>query len=228
MTLDALTTRSPFASLTTRLYQEAAAPSATPERPVVPLRRLILGQNLDHHELPNLSSRFALHFLQGRGALSAAWEEADIEPLAGFLYINESGGCVFVRREDPIARRRFAAAHEMGPYLLHVPPREGDIEFIEALPPLSNPDADEISGGRVTIRAKTNVTLPLAPEQMEHEADAFANALLMPEDVVRELATRYAAHCSDFDLIWRLSTEMLVSRAAMKVRLRHLGLLRGE
>jgi hypothetical protein len=50
----------------------------------------------------------------------------------------------------------------------------------------------------------------------------------MPENVVSELATRYRSHCSDFDLIWRLSTEMLVTRGAMKVRLRHLGLLRGE
>ena len=60
---------------------------------------------------------------------------------------------------------------------------------------------------------------------MEREANEFAAELLMPVEVIRELVTHYAADCLGDDLIWRLSSEMLVSRAAMRWRLRELSTL---
>jgi hypothetical protein len=228
---------SPFSPLIARLYHEAQIALPTAERPVVPLRRLVAAQELNQRELPCLTSRGAIHFLLSRSAMVEAWPDTTSQPLSAFLYANASGGCIFVRQEDSVARRRFCATHQLAHYLLHFPIAQKaattlgvEVEFIEALPPLSNPDADEISDGKIALHAPGAPAMewPLAPQEMEHEADAFAAALLMPEDILRELVGRYCSHCSDFDLIWRLSTEMLVPRSAMKVRLRHLGLLRGE
>ncbi len=225
-----------FAPLIERLYHDAGASPVTMERPVVPLRRLLAGQEVNQRELPLLTSRAALHFLLGRGAIVEVWPGTSSQSLAGFLYANSGGACVFVRAEDPVSRRRFCAAHELGHFVLHFPmvmeaaraQNRAGIELIEILPPCA-PDADEISGGHLTIHEPGAVhDWELPREQLEHEADAFAAELLMPESVVRALVERNRSHSSDFDLIWRLSTEMLVSRAAMKVRLRHLGLLRGE
>lgn len=221
--------------LIARLYQEADMPVPIPTRPIVPLRRLIIGQSLNHTEMAQLCSRAAMDFLLKRGGIREAWPDANRDSLAGFLYANSGGGCLFVRREDPISRRRFSAAHELGHYLLHFPRvladarRRGldEVELVEVLPPASNPEADELSKGELKLAANSTTVLPPLNE-MEHEADRFAAELLMPADVVRALVAPYIPHCSDIDLARRLSTEMLVSRTAMQVRLRQLGLLRGE
>lgn len=232
-----------------RLYQEAEAALPSPERPIVPLHRLLGELPLTCRELPELSSLEASHFLMARGGSIAPLRGANDEPLAGFLFANAGGGAIFTRREDPIARRRFSIAHELGHYLLHLPlvlqdaQREGledEIELIEALPPAESPshrginesEAEAASTGQVSVRGHgsdghTVMTASLPPmEEMERQADAFAGALLMPAELVCALARRYRPHFGDADLIWRLSTELLVSRAAMRVRLRHLGLLR--
>lgn len=225
-----------IADLIARLYEDADATLPTAARPLVPLHRLISGQGLNQVELSNLSSRSAMDYLLKRGGLSEAWPQANGEPLAGFLYANSGGGCLFVRREDPVSRRRFSAAHELGHYVLHLPRvlaqaqahGESDIEFVEVLPVAANPEADELSKGELILQSNSqNSALPPL-EEMEHESDGFAAELLMPEAIVRELAAPFIPHCSDVDLARRLSIEMLVSRAAMLVRLRHLGLLHGE
>jgi Zn-dependent peptidase ImmA (M78 family) len=217
-----------------RLYENDDVAPPIPQRPVVPLHHLIRAQGLKHVELSNLSSRAAMDSLVQQGALTEAWRGANSEALAGFLYANEKGVWLFVRREDSIARRRFCAAHELGHYVLHFPrllaqvQELSKVELIELLPLPSNPQADELSQGKLILLDASQDTAPLPSDEMEHEADSFATELLMPEAIVRALAASFFPHCSDMDLARRLSTEMLVSRAAMLVRLRHLGLLRGE
>ena len=130
-------------------------------------------------------------------------------------------------------RRRFSVAHELGHYLLHFLPLIASgafvdeyelVEITEALAPSSpEEDADDLPLGQVLISMQTERLPPLPPyEQMEREANEFAAELLMPVEVIRELVTHYAADCLGDDLIWRLSSEMLVSRAAMRWRLREL------
>ncbi len=222
-----------ISELIQRLYEDAEVSFPTPARPIAPLHRLIDGQGLNQAELANLCSRNAMDFLLRRGGLQEAWLEANREPLAGFLYANSGGGCLFVRREDPVSRRRFSAAHELGHYVLHLPRvlaeahlrGESEVELVEVLPIATNPEADELSKGELILQ--NHASLPPLDE-MEHEADSFAGEILMPEAIVRALAAPFIPHCSDIDLARRLSGEMLVSRAAMMVRLRHLSLLRGE
>lgn len=212
------------------LYQRAGVPLPTAARPVVPLHRLMQAIGLHQVELSNLSSRAAMNDLLQRGVLSEAWRGANSEELAGLLYADADAGHIFLRREDLIARRRFSAAHELAHYVLHWPRllAQGQTELIELLPPASNPEADELSQGKLILLNSSQDTAPLPSDEMEHEADSFAAELLMPESIMRALAAPLMPHCSDVDLARRLSTEMLVSRAAMLVRLRHLGLLRGE
>src|SRR5688572_9232157 len=119
--ISAAPNRSPSAPFIARLYDDAQIAPPTADRPSAPLRRLILSQELNHRELPLLSSRAAMNFLIARGAVLESWAGADAEDLAGFLYANAGGGSIFVRQEDAVARRRFSAAHELAHYLLHFP-----------------------------------------------------------------------------------------------------------
>lgn len=148
-------------------------------------------------------------------------------PLAGYLYVSMNFGCIFVHQADRVTRRRFSVAHELGHYLLHLRPvleelkRQGESLTISITDTPSNAeagDADDITSssdqgysGRISSSDQAVGIEWLPPlEQMEKEADAFATALLMPADVVQELATGLALPAED--LAWKLATETLVSR----------------
>jgi Zn-dependent peptidase ImmA (M78 family) len=156
-------------------------------------------------------------------------------PLAGFLYAVGEDASLFVEERDPVVRRRFSVAHELGHYLLHFRPllarlsaRVGaPVEAMDALPKAddeSEPDAQPEGQMVLPLYLEEAQTLPSLP-QMEQEANRFAAELLMPEVVVRELAARYVSYFRDDDLVWRMANDLLVSRAAIRWRLRELGLL---
>lgn len=169
-----------------------------------------------------------------RGGLLAPPDKVGAEPLAGFIYANTKFGAIFVEQSDPLVRRRFSAAHELGHYLLHFRPlfahgsadQPALLEAMEATPRVeAEPEPDELPAGTITLTRPTDAT-DLAPafERMEREANQFAGELLMPAAVIRGFAECNASVFQGEDLVWRLSTEMLVSRAAMRWRLRNLGL----
>lgn len=68
---------------------------------------------------------------------------------------------------------------------------------------------------RVTVTAATFV-------QQEREANQFAAELLMPATVVRDLHRKWRTHVGADLLTERLATLLLVSKAAMRVRLQQL------
>jgi hypothetical protein len=170
----------------------------------VPLARYIAETNLDHVELPALTVGTVTEHLQRQGVRADdLGSPADV--LAGFVFAAGRVGWAFVSAADPVARRRFTAAHELAHFVLH---RE--------------------TMGR--FRADTDETLREADEEvaddMEREANRFAAELLMPADVCRtraeELRARYRA-CPRGILVYRLMSELLVSRQAMWYRLQALG-----
>ena len=104
--------------------------------------------------------------------------------------------------DDVLARRRFTAAHELGHFVLHKDRMAGFIADADIS------ETDEANG------------------DMEREANRFAAELLMPKEVIEaraeELEKEHGA-CPRVVLAYRLASELLVSREAMRYRLKTLG-----
>jgi len=186
----------------------------------VPLDRLIASYNLVHEEVPGLTRAAAGAFLARWGIHRAELLE-DNSPLAGFLFANASGGYILVRTDDPLPRRRFTAAHELGHYLLHFLPH------LQAADDLETYLVQDDSGETVREEEKPSSDNALSLPEMERQANRFAAELLMPEAVCRTAADLYAArfHASLRFLEHHLARDLLVSREAMRWRLRSLNLM---
>jgi hypothetical protein len=169
----------------------------------VPLAQYFAETNLDHVELPALTIGAVVDYLRQQGILAESLGNA-ADVLAGFVFAAGRVGWAFVSAADPVPRRRFTSAHELAHFLLH---RE--------------------TMGR--FRADTDATLREADEEvadvMEREANRFAAELLMPAEMCRaraaEIRRNYGC-CPRGVLIYRLSSELLVSREALRYRLQAL------
>ena len=216
----------------TALYQAAGLEEPDAKTSIVPLGELIQHQNVTCTEVTNLSKNSAMIHLMKRGALNDVWDKADPEPLAGFLYANSHWGSIFVEKNDLLTRRRFSVAHELGHYVLHFQPllanADPNGEFVEAMELFPKSDSENegesLPTGHVVMTG-IHPNILDAYMQMEHEANQFAADLLMPSPVVMALTRIYQPHFRDDDLVWRLANECLVSRSAMRWRLRDLGLV---
>ena len=213
-----------------QLYVETAVSAPTINRPIVPLGSLLRNLGLVGVEITGLTVSTASSFLLKRGGAVEPLLSITDSALAGFLcFVPDYGGCVFVERHDIFARRRFSVAHELGHYLLHFQPRlleaaDFDQPMMDAFPftTSDNLDPDTLPLGQMALPG-LETTGPVF-EQMEREANAFAANLLMPGDVVMGLCARYQPHLTGSDLAARLAGDLLVSRAAIRWRLRRLGI----
>ena len=169
-----------------------------------PLAGFFAETGLDHVELPNLTRGAVTDYLQRQGIpADDLGDPADV--LAGFVFAAGRVGWAFVSAADSLPRRRFTAAHELGHFVMH---RE--------------------TMGR--FRADTDATLREADDdaadRMEREANRFAAELLMPAEVCRARAAGLREKhgcCPRGVLVYRLSSELLVSREALRYRLQALG-----
>ena len=104
---------------------------------------------------------------------------------------------------------------------------QGMLEMTEVFPIASeDTELDMLPIGKIQLSQEADL-LQLLPsfEQMEREANQFAVELLMPADVLLKLVAQYAPNFQGEELVWRLSTEVLVSQATMRWRLHSMGLL---
>lgn len=210
----------------------------------VPLDRLIGAFNAVFEEVPRLTrAAAAAHLIRWAVEEPRRLQDLlqDATPLAGLLFANTSGGYILVCRDDPLPRRRFTAAHELGHLLLHFPPEgngepAGEDTLTQgALVMGDEADAETVSeavceaaGGRGDPPGDADGTLAPAPNLpwREREANRFAAELLMPETVVRSLHEHYThryGHCPRF-LESHIAGDLLVSRQAVRYRLADLGL----
>jgi hypothetical protein len=220
------------------LYDEARLQPPSVEACITPLRDLVGSLNLNCVELPKLTSRTATEYLLlRRGSPASQSDNVDDAALAGYLHVSPNFGCIFVNELDPVTRRRFSVAHELGHYVRHFRPvldylkRQGELLTISVTDPFAGDDkieqedsegtADRRRRGRFSF-SDPKIVEGLLPsyEQMEGEANDFAAELLMPSDAVREQAVRFGLPKDD--LAWKLASEMLVSRSAMYYRLEEL------
>lgn len=111
---------------------------------------------------------------------------------------------IFVNANEPPARKRFTIAHEIGHRLLHMA-GESDAEFVDT------PD-----NFRAAEVPHDDSWTP--QRRREWEANTFAAALLMNEELIRDRWEEYRDHRL---LAWMFQ----VSSMAMLVRLNQLGLL---
>ena len=169
----------------------------------VPLNRVFEERNVTHVALPALTcGRITEHLQRDHFAIDSIGEPE--EKLAGFLFFAGHVGLAFVNADDILPRRRFTAAHELGHAVLH---RDRMGRYL----------ADT----EITMRETDDAT-----EEIEREANQFAAELLMPVEVCQaradELRREHNA-CPRFVLAYRLASELLVSREAMRYRLKTLG-----
>jgi hypothetical protein len=189
------------ASAVARLRRKV--PAGADHRGPVLLEAYFEQTGLLHAELPALTRGAVADFLRREGVRADDLGDP-ADSVAGFVFVAGRVGWAFVRAADILPRRRFSAAHELGHFLLH---REAMGRF----------------------RADTDATLQEAEgdtaDEMEREANRFAVELLMPAQVCQargeQLRAQYGC-CPRGVLAYRLASELLVSREAMRYRLRSL------
>lgn len=177
----------------------------------VPLDLMFQAANVGHVALPGLTlATIAQHLIEDRYVNGPHVIEdllADVQPLDGLLFRLGDDALAFVKADDTLGRRRFTAAHELGHAVLHRDRR-----------------------GRFLVDAK--IVDDNDPERAdERDANRFAVELLMPEAVIRaradELKREHNA-CPRQVLAYRLASELLVSREALRYRLETLGVGDGD
>ena len=212
------------------LFEEADVPPPSTVLPIAPLGPLLERLKIAQSELPNLTVRAVEQYLQSRvvvGNSGLGLTGDQNLPLSGFLFASGSAARLFVNADEAVVRRRFSVAHELGHFVLHFRPRLSQWrEAIESGMDMPSAFCDSFSivdSEDDLAEDNRDAMLPdNTIDRQEREADAFATALLMPQSVVRP---RWAALATDFSggmLIDRLAMEFLVSRAAMRRRLRGL------
>lgn len=200
----------------------------------VPLAQLINSTNAVFEEVAGLTSAIV-----GAKLLNYGIEEpqllSDPSPLAGFVFANSVAAYILVCRDDPLPRRRFTAAHELGHLLLHLPADDAETAADDParLTGRGMSDAPENVDEAVQESSADSPpeaeSLDLSLPWREREANRFAAQLLMPEPVVRALYAHYAGRfgrCPRF-LQGHIAGDLLVSRQAVQYRLAGLGLLDG-
>ena len=178
-------------------------PVGPDHRGPVPLEAYFEQTGLLHAELPVLTRGAVADFLRREGIRADDLGDP-ADPLAGFAFTAGGVGWAFLNAADPVPRRCFSAAHELGHFVLH---REAMGRF----------------------RADTDATLQEAEgdaiDEMEREANRFAVELLMPAGVCKAREAQWRSQygcCPRGVLVYRLASELLVSREAMRYRLHSL------
>ena len=175
-----------------------------------------------HEEVAGLTRAVAGAFLT-RWKVERPGLLQDSTPLAGFLFANAAGGCILVRRDDPLPRRRFSAAHELGHHRLHFQPAL-DRSKDECI--LTDDGMETIREDQDLVSDEPGLSLP----EMERQANRFAAQLLMPEELCRRLWDSYAKQFGPTPrfIVHHVASDLLVSREAARWRLRELGLIPPE
>ncbi len=225
-----------------QVYTQAGLDPASLTPGIVPLYDLIQAYPLRMDEIRGLTYASVARFLERETGKPIALPRRDDQALAGFLLAQYPWGWILVKQDDPIARRRFTAAHELGHYVLHFLPhfedgeKERDLGSLLLAEGLSygderETDAAEPWGELMYARSLSpgNYVTYSDVARREREANQFAALLLMPEAACRTLVERESQRLGTrrAPLARRLASEFLVSQAAMRWRLTDLGLLEG-
>lgn len=127
------------------------------------------------------------------------------ENVSGVLVVGQNSGTIGINPTDPPVRQRFTIAHELGHYELHK--TKGDF-FVDKQ--------------RILFRDENSSSGEL---KNEREANAFAAAILMPENLMKKEIKKKHLNISDEEAVKKLSKTFGVSEIAMTFRITNLNLL---
>ena len=128
------------------------------------------------------------------------------EDCSGVLVRNENRAIIGVNKKHPRNRRRFSIAHEIGHFVLH----EGDTYIDKEY--------------RVQLQFR-DLESGSGTKGEEMDANAFAAALLMPAEWVKEAFYQQPFELTEDDVLQMLAQKFQVSTQAMSYRLMRLRLL---
>lgn len=138
------------------------------------------------------------------------------DKISGVLMVKGEERHALINGTHHSNRQRFSLAHELGHLVLH--DADGDRLFID-----TNMRVYQRVGAS-TDAAYNQPDSPTKPHE-EREANQFASALLMPEDLVRSEAQSLDL-LDEYDVA-HLARRFGVSDQAMSIRLQQLGLITG-
>ncbi len=222
-----------------RVYRDAGLAIDRAAPGIAPLNDIIGAHPIRLAEIPSLNYRRAAEYLAAETGQTIDVLADQPGDLAGFLYCQLHDGilygCILTKRDDPIVRRRFSAAHELGHYILHFLPLlennrgGGDrLVFWEGLTYAGDDSGTELPSGKLAAATDgTSQTLGALPmgDPEEIEANQFAAEVLIPAEACRLAVERECGRIRDrSSLVRRLASEFLVSQQAMRRRLDTLGL----
>lgn len=129
------------------------------------------------------------------------FKNIDRDSICGGITKEKEAVQIYVNKHDPINRKRFTIAHELGHYFLGHLENKGEYVDLHR----------DINSGNKTD---------------ESEANSFAAALLMEKEKVEQsFNTLKKAGFSEGNIIWELSKLFAVSTSAMSLRLQKLRLI---
>ena len=154
--------------------------------------------------IPNLALPIDIEGLaKSRGIQVIPYPLSD--DVSGLLAIQNGKATIGYNLKEPIPRRRFTIAHELGHYELH---RDQNHLFVDK---------------QFIYRSVNSGDTPVT-QAMEQEANAFASAILMPTDLLRKEIQKIDLNLMDDKAIENLANLFQVSTTAMSIRISGLGM----
>ena len=127
------------------------------------------------------------------------------DDVSGVLVVSGDHGVIGVNQNQSTVRQRFTVAHEIGHFVLHR-------------------DQAELFIDKTYVAFRSSET-GFSQDRSEIQANQFAAALLMPEELVQEKLGNKVLDMADAEIIEDLAGEFGVSSQAMTFRLENLGML---
>jgi len=139
------------------------------------------------------------------------------DDVSGVLVIENGRGMIGYNEDQSKVRQRFSIAHELGHFQLHVEPSTISGLFIDKRyrPSIGKSYRKEFKRDDVSATGE---------KLQEIQANRFAAALLMPEDLIRRAIRNLEFDMDDDAAIVGLAEQFNVSTQAMSLRLSTLGL----
>lgn len=134
------------------------------------------------------------------------------DDVSGVLVVGKNAGTIGYNSAQSPVRQRFTIAHEIGHYVLHAAESKDKLFIDKQYTASYRRDSASSTGGEIE----------------EIQANSFAAALLMPEELIRQELKTMHFDMGNEDALFQLASKFEVSSQAMSIRLGSLGIFSQE